>query len=1056
MHITLISACERRAIRRSNAILDSYAIRTGEKSWHTPITTEAMRELRAALRRTATRQTAVACYVNEGMRRMRLLWVVGSQEKFGLYGAYPVGYTQRKHALAPDWLRPVALLARLAGLLHDLGKASTLFQQKLRAKNPCKPDPVRHEWISLLLYRAWREGKGWEAMWDSLPQWFNSNATNLSGKIDWLRQEFNSFESVVEFLIVSHHQLLGAETNYSDKHNRRADDQGPFFRHGTPEAKNSHFAPQATLPPTLFKEIEALHKRLRALLADKPSSYWWPLALQARAALIFADHKVSGDPAIPCQPEATMHANTIKQGSTHPLKQPLDAHLFDVARTAGEAAYQMATLRLPALSQEAVNQICEPAPTQSRFVWQNKAANLLTQLRTHNQQPVLLFNLAGTGSGKTRMNARAACLLGRENRIRFANVLNLRTLTLQTGDAFRQQLGIGADEMATVIGSTIISTLHQQHHDQQPIIDEDENQAESEFFGKGEAFALPYCLEHLGQRQANLIPILAAPVLVATIDYLIAAGEPNRQGHHVSAWLRLMNSDLILDEVDSYDPDALIAVLRLIQIAAMSGRNVTCSSATLALPVAEAIHRAFSSGLAMRQALRGKASDTADQAITGQIVLIDDLLSPEYFACHEDFAHRYQQHLGKLCAALGQDRYRYRIAYRQAITLPEGQAMPGEADWLDSISAAVKRLHQDQQWQMQNGKSVSFGLVRIANVSVAIKVAKHLLDALQEAQIACYHAKDFVIQRDYKEKRLDQLLNRKQGNQRIENDAQINALLQASATPSVPFIVVATPVEEIGRDHDFDWAVIEPSSTQSIVQTAGRVNRHRLQPCERPNIAILSRNMRLIRGEDIIFWHPGLETGNFSYGGDLSKITPQKNPEYWVIRNLIHKSLFSTSKKLGENLDARLRFETHKHPFAKHDDDSLREQLSRALDSLCPQQTAAHSHNRPLLAARFYTDHPLRAYQAREAYRMNEKDEFTYLSDPLNKIWSLANKKVSIETTLKKPWLALSFTELREQCEQAGIPAEEGLMAELPVYGGDTAAYWYFCEGLGFWENPQK
>lgn len=1035
MHITLISACERRAIRRSNAILDSYAIRTGEKSWQTPITTEAMRELRAALRRTATRQTAVACYVNEGMRRMRLLWVVGSQEKFGLYGAYPVGYTQRKHAPTPDWLRPVALLARLAGLLHDLGKASTLFQQKLRAKNPCQPDPVRHEWISLLLYRAWREGKDWEAMWHSLPKWFSYKATYLSEQIDWLRQEFNSFESVVEFLIVSHHQLLGAEANYSDTHNRRADDQGPFFRHGTPEAKNSHFEPQATLPPTLFKEIETLHKRLRALLADKPSSYWWPLALQARAALIFADHKVSGDPAIPCQPEATLHANTIKQGAARPLKQPLDAHLFDVARTAGEAAYQMATLRLPALSPEAVNQICEPAPAQSRFAWQNRAANLLTQLRTHNQQPVLLFNLAGTGSGKTRMNARAACLLGRENRIRFANVLNLRTLTLQTGDAFRQQLGIGADEMATVIGSKIISMLHQQR-----ITDEDENLAESEFLGKGEAFALPYCLAHLGQRQPNLIPILAAPVLVATIDYLIAAGEPNRQGHHVSAWLRLMDSDLILDEVDSYDPEALIAVLRLIQIAAMSGRNIVCSSATLALPVAEAIHRAFSSGLAMRQALRGKTVNTTEQAVAGQIVLIDDLLSPEYFACHEDFAHHYQQHLGKLCAALGQDRYR--VAYRQAITCPEGQAMPGETDWLDSITTAVKRLHQDQQWQMQNGKSVSFGLVRIANVSVAIKVAKHLLDTLPEAQIACYHAKDFVIQRDYKEKRLDQLLNRKQGNQRIEDDAQINALLQASVAPSVPFIVVATPVEEIGRDHDFDWAVIEPSSTQSIVQTAGRVNRHRLQPCELPNIALLDCNIRLLRREKTVFHRPGLERADHPYG------------EVRRMRALIDKALFATNKSLGENLDARLRFETHKHPFAKHDDDSLSEQLSQALDSLCPPQAGAHSHNRPLLAARFYTDYPLRAYQQREAYRVNENDDFIHLVDPLNQSWGLANKKVSIETTQKTPWLGLSFAELREQCELAGIPAEEGLMADLPVYGSDTPD-WYFCEGLGFREKPQ-
>ena len=51
MHITLISACERRAVKRSRAILDSYAIRTGVRSWATPITLEGLRELRGLLDR---------------------------------------------------------------------------------------------------------------------------------------------------------------------------------------------------------------------------------------------------------------------------------------------------------------------------------------------------------------------------------------------------------------------------------------------------------------------------------------------------------------------------------------------------------------------------------------------------------------------------------------------------------------------------------------------------------------------------------------------------------------------------------------------------------------------------------------------------------------------------------------------------------------------------------------------------------------------------------------------------------------------------------------------
>lgn len=77
--------------------------------------------------------------------------------------------------------------------------------------------------------------------------------------------------------------------------------------------------------------------------------------------------------------------------------------------------------------------------------------------------------------------------------------------------------------------------------------------------------------------------------MVSTIDYLIAAGEPHRQGHHVKALLRIMSSDLILDEIDGYEPKSLIAVLRLVQLAAMYGRHVICSSAALSATVADSI-----------------------------------------------------------------------------------------------------------------------------------------------------------------------------------------------------------------------------------------------------------------------------------------------------------------------------------------------------------------------------------------------------------------------------------------------------------------------------------
>ena len=43
MHVLFVSACEKRAIKKTRAVLDSFALRTGEKAWATPITASISR-----------------------------------------------------------------------------------------------------------------------------------------------------------------------------------------------------------------------------------------------------------------------------------------------------------------------------------------------------------------------------------------------------------------------------------------------------------------------------------------------------------------------------------------------------------------------------------------------------------------------------------------------------------------------------------------------------------------------------------------------------------------------------------------------------------------------------------------------------------------------------------------------------------------------------------------------------------------------------------------------------------------------------------------------------
>ena len=76
---------------------------------------------------------------------------------------------------------------------------------------------------------------------------------------------------------------------------------------------------------------------------------------------------------------------------------------------------------------------------------------------------------------------------------------------------------------------------------------------------------------------------------------------------------------------------------------------------------------------------------------------------------------------------------------------------------------------------------------------------------------------------------------------------------------------MATPVEETGRDHDFDWAVIEPSSGRSIIQLAGRVLRHRkrAEDISSANIAVMDYNIRGLKEQKRAFIWPGYEDGKY-------------------------------------------------------------------------------------------------------------------------------------------------------------------------------------------------
>ena len=82
MMVTFVSQCEKKALKRTRRVLDSFADRIGDNTWQTIITKEGLDAVRKLLRKTASKSTAVSCPWIRSRSRNELLRVVGNRDKF--------------------------------------------------------------------------------------------------------------------------------------------------------------------------------------------------------------------------------------------------------------------------------------------------------------------------------------------------------------------------------------------------------------------------------------------------------------------------------------------------------------------------------------------------------------------------------------------------------------------------------------------------------------------------------------------------------------------------------------------------------------------------------------------------------------------------------------------------------------------------------------------------------------------------------------------------------------------------------------------------------------
>lgn len=860
----------------------------------------------------------------------------------------------------------IALMASIAGLFHDFGKANTLFQKKLNGERGMK-EPLRHEWLSLLMFVAFVEAKASDIQTDT--EWLKALASVSEAddqlcqqvlliyqqdKQQALKNPFIQLEGLplaqtVGWLIVSHHRLpvyakwaegerrgerplekvmleskdwdaFWNSPQYTYKDWKATEWQQLFtFSSGTPIHSQSWRRKAKQLALRALK-LPALADGKHWLKQDQFSSHI------ARLALMLADHSYSAADKQTkwWDDQYKVNANTDKpdaNGKRQP-KQRLDEHNIGVGQNALLLARQLPNLRsnLPVLVS---HKTLKARTKKSAYRWQDKAFDLASGLSSISvQQGFFGVNMASTGKGKTFANARIMYGLASEQPgCRFSVALGLRTLTLQTGDALKERLKLDSDELAVLVGSQAVQELHR--HRKNGGNNEEPTAAESS--GSESSADLLDDTQHvsydgtlsdgplrrwLGQKkpgqtakgkQAKSLQLLSAPVLVCTIDHLMPATEGVRGGKQIAPMLRLLTSDLVLDEPDDFDSADLPALCRLVNWAGLLGSRVLLSSASMPPAMLTALFSAYRAGRVQFD----KACGTQGQVTEVCCAWFDEFGSTaRQCADQQAFKVANNEFVATRVTRLKAD-LKPGKALRRAEVLDVNTNASGntEASGNREAIAAIRgscwqgmmRLHQAHATSdPQTGKQVSVGLIRMANINPLVALARELIEGSVpnnvRLHLCVYHSQHPLLVRSHIEKRLDYTLNRKQPSD-LWQQPEIRTALDTCSEHNHLFVVLGSPVTEVGRDHDYDWAIAEPSSMRSLIQLAGRIQRHRKQAPETVNMLVLNYNYRALKQlaspqeqDGLVYTRPGFEADTEETTNKL-----RLEPEYRAIHHCVDK-----------------------------------------------------------------------------------------------------------------------------------------------------------------------
>ncbi len=898
----IIAVCRssKRARDRVARVLDRYFWRIGDRTWRGKASNACLERVSRELRRKATRNTAVVIHEIRSARESRVPIVrIGARHAFSATGIAPIA---SRPALLTTARRASSnrAVVQIAALFHDLGKATNLFQVKLRnALEGGKPevDVVRHELFSVAV---WDHLFGITAD-DDLP---NALRELTSEKIDLachnacgvlaplvaaptqpLRFRFLKHEDrlsyTIAMLIFTHHRLPEGDSDLlkplASAHVRPSE--------GFDVANNLRIAPGTPF----WHESWWRDALQRAAGFLQPDHALMGLDVFLRAALMMSDHLGSSQKK-PSHQRADHLANTIQEEGQTRLKPAdnLSQHIRRVhsASRHGVDLFERYANGFPALDESDMPaDIAFPVASEDpRFRWQAEVSTASRSLCKTSEGGFFACLMAGTGTGKTRgaptILAGAAFGDVRLERryFRMSLGLGLRVLATQSAREYVSELGFNDQDVSVLIGQAPLAFVHCDDSD-------DGNEAGSESLiaipnwlkvemavggvpepsdpreadwlrtlsldtGRGLPAFCEKVLQAAGSRADVGRRLLVPPIVIGTIDHLMGVASPVNSRYLIQS-LRVATSDLILDEIDQFNGEDIAAIGRLVYQTAAAGRRVVIMSATLTADVATALHAAYCEGWSRFAAAYGLA-DHVNLLVTGDAPgscqtnvhgdTLDDLLSASTDATFRALAK----------------------------TKPPRRAeiLPPCNDWqglVCQINDACRSLHDLNAVDI-DGFRVSFGMIRMTRIAHTAALAVQLRSGDLGGRlrvILCLHSQFPRLHRGWIETRLKRVLTRKGDNP----DAGLRSLCRtegvfaraaAAAACDIEIVLVTSPIIETGNDLDFDWAILDPISTRSIIQAAGRVWRHRPVIGKQTNVMILGRSPIAIQTGKLAM--PGVET----------------------------------------------------------------------------------------------------------------------------------------------------------------------------------------------------